>query len=250
LERTKSNTIPVDELLGVDYSKEPIVLVLTGAFSPIHRMHINMLHAATNYMESEFDHKYQVVGCYISPAHDSYNKHYLLPCYHRIAICNAAVQDPDVVNNLSVVPMVSSWEATQPSFKLQDEVLKAIEEQVLKHYRNPVRVMYVCGSDLLLRMSMHRLLYPFGVIAIERPGYPIINIDESTQEEHIRVRELKQEHLNKNLFIVPCGYDPSIMHEEDVSSTMIRSIIRHGQWDKLTALTYPSVINYIRQNSL
>ena len=55
----------------VDFeNKTPIVLVTTGAFSPIHFEHIKMFEVAKEYLES--NHSCYVLGGLISPSHDEY----------------------------------------------------------------------------------------------------------------------------------------------------------------------------------
>jgi nicotinate (nicotinamide) nucleotide adenylyltransferase len=156
-------TTPLDKVLEQslwDQNREQVVLVLTGAFSPIHIMHVRLLRFAMEFMETK---NFQVIAGYISPAHDSYSKHGLLPAYERVAMCELAVQnEPNM--------MIDKWECTHDQFQLQYEVLEHIQLVLLQQYGKMVRVMYVCGSDLLVRMTMHQILNDFGVVGAERPG--------------------------------------------------------------------------------
>lgn len=50
--------------------KTPILLITTGAYCPVHRMHIEMHDMARNYIESNFNAS--VVGSLLSASHDEY----------------------------------------------------------------------------------------------------------------------------------------------------------------------------------
>ena len=59
-----------------DGSKEPLVLVACGSFSPITYLHLRMFEMAIDYVRQSTN--YEIVGGYLSPVHDKYKKPGLL----------------------------------------------------------------------------------------------------------------------------------------------------------------------------
>jgi hypothetical protein len=55
-----------------DAKATKIILIATGAYSPIHIMHIHMLEAAKTHLEQVHKGKYDVVAGFVSPSHDNY----------------------------------------------------------------------------------------------------------------------------------------------------------------------------------
>ncbi len=113
-----------------------MVLVATGSFNPVHKMHVHMLETAKSYLESGARKRYTVVvGGWLSPSHDAYVSRKLckewipaadrakvwrssilsrrfcsFTCSRSAKICRAALGD-------SPLWSVSSWEYTQSNFK-------------------------------------------------------------------------------------------------------------------------------------
>ena len=80
--------------------KHPIILITTGAYCPIHKMHIEMHEIARKYIEDTFDAK--VVGSLLSATHDEYVKPKITYSYPqkfwlnvntRTKLINLAIQD-------------------------------------------------------------------------------------------------------------------------------------------------------------
>eukprot|EP01084_Bolivina_argentea_P125412 222208_1 len=74
----------------------PCVLVATGTFSPVHRMHIINMELSKQHIE-QFNWRYRVVGGFISPTHDEYCSYKLgdlsIPAVHRIQMLSLALDD-------------------------------------------------------------------------------------------------------------------------------------------------------------
>ena len=64
-----------------DSSKEPIVLVACGSFSPVTYLHLRMFEMAKDYVRQSTN--FEIVGGYLSPVSDQYNKPGLLSAHHR-----------------------------------------------------------------------------------------------------------------------------------------------------------------------
>eukprot|EP01080_Neovahlkampfia_damariscottae_P007927 gene7927-12395_t len=199
---------PIDKLSKCSNHRRNVVLVLTGAFSPIHKMHLKILENSKKFIEEKYN--FNVIGGYFSPAHDFYNKFGLLNSYHRVNMCELEVQKSDWI-------MVDKWECSQPNFVMQDQVLNHIKQELSEKIDN-FEVFYCCGSDLLLnQMSLHYLL-KYGVICQIRPGYDVTKYGEmenlyfceeeihSTSSSLIRSLISKDEKTNEHLSEVVAKY--------------------------------------------
>jgi nicotinamide mononucleotide adenylyltransferase len=64
-----------------DPTKQPIVLVACGSFSPVTYLHLRMFEMAKDYVRQNTD--FEIVGGYLSPVSDEYRKAGLLSATHR-----------------------------------------------------------------------------------------------------------------------------------------------------------------------
>ncbi len=65
-----------------DPTRTPLVLVACGSFSPITYLHLRMFEMAADY--AKFNTNFEVMGGYLSPVSDAYQKHGLASAYHRL----------------------------------------------------------------------------------------------------------------------------------------------------------------------
>jgi nicotinamide mononucleotide adenylyltransferase len=68
-----------------DPTKTPLVLVACGSFSPITHMHLRMFEMAVDHVKQNMSATHEVVGGYLSPVSDRYNKAGLASALHRYA---------------------------------------------------------------------------------------------------------------------------------------------------------------------
>lgn len=105
-----------------------------------------------------------VVGGYLSPVNDKYQKKGLAASVHRVAMCELAVQDSDWL-------MVDAWEAQAPTYTPTAQVLDHFHQEInvklggvevvisdewtgeQRVERRQARIMLLAGSDLILTMS-------------------------------------------------------------------------------------------------
>lgn len=125
--------------------KKPIVLLCTGAFSPIHNGHIGMMFKARETLEKQ---GYQVVGGYFSPSHDAYvsvkkGGDASFPAAHRVYLCQMATADSDW---LFVDPWESRYLPVDVNFTDVIERLGNYLNFYLKP-ETPIEVAYVFGGD-------------------------------------------------------------------------------------------------------
>ena len=87
-------------------NKEPAILIATGTFSPVHRMHIKNFVMAKQFMDENT--KYYVVGGFISPTHYDYCQIKLrdeaVESNHRINLLNLGINESKGKNFISVDP--------------------------------------------------------------------------------------------------------------------------------------------------
>ena len=155
---------PTSKLTPIANQSKPVVLLSTGAFSPIHDGHIQMMETAKQHLE---ELGYGVIGGYISPSHDAYLAEKLgenrMPPSYRIDCANQAV-------SLSKWLMVDPWEALyrQEAINFTD-VIERLTKYLRFHLSVPVNVIYVCGGDNA-RFALTFVLRGECVI-VSRPGH-------------------------------------------------------------------------------
>ncbi|KAA0166458.1 hypothetical protein FNF28_03099 [Cafeteria roenbergensis] len=106
--------------------RQPVVLVSTGAFNPIHLQHTRMFYLARAHLNERTE--YQVVGGLVSPSHDTEVKNSLrvfpsqaVPIRHRSAMCEIAVSGSSWL-------AVGRWEATRRRVMPYHSVLQHVQE--------------------------------------------------------------------------------------------------------------------------
>ncbi|XP_050216413.1 nicotinamide/nicotinic acid mononucleotide adenylyltransferase [Mercurialis annua] len=217
-----------------DKKKINVVLVATGSFNPPTFMHLRMFELARDAMRIE---GYRVIAAYMSPVTDAYKKPGLVSAEHRLRMCNLACESSDFI-------MVDPWEANQSAYQRSLTILKRIESSFIdKHIsRDSLKVMLVCGSDLLQSFSTPGVWIPeqvrticrdYGVVCIRREGQDL--------EKIISGDEILNE-CSGNIKVVD-EHAPNM-----ISSTRIRECISRGLSVKY--LTVDAVIDYIREQKL
>lgn len=219
--------------------KQPIVLVACGSFSPITYLHLRMFEMAKDYVRQNTD--FEIVGGYLSPVSDQYNKPGLLAAHHRVNMCTLAAEQT------SSWLMVDPWEAFQ-SYQRTAVVLDHFDHEINTklggvytqdgEQRN-VRVMLLAGSDLIATMSqpgvwseadLDHILGRYGVFIVERAGSDLDQAIDSLARWRHNI------HLVHQLI------------QNDVSSTKVRLFLRRGL--SVRYLLPSQVVDYIEQNGL
>ncbi|KAL5532089.1 NMA1 [Sanghuangporus sanghuang] len=222
-----------------DASKQPVVLVACGSFSPVTYLHLRMFEMAIDYARQNAD--FEIVGGYLSPVSDMYKKPGLLSAEHRVNMCNIAASRD------STWLMVDPWEAFQSYQRTAvvldhfdheiNDVLGGVQTEDGEHRR--VRIMLLAGSDLISTMSepgvwseedLDHILGRYGCFIVERAGSDITQATDALAK------------WRHNIYII------SQMIQNDVSSTKVRLFLRRGL--SVRYLLPASVIEYIDQNGL
>ncbi|KAG6611186.1 putative nicotinamide-nucleotide adenylyltransferase/ nicotinate-nucleotide adenylyltransferase [Phytophthora cinnamomi] len=146
-----------------------IVLVSSGAYNPIHMLHIRAFYVARQYVESNY--KFPVVGAFISPSHDTYvrvknrrNPREMITKRHRLALIETAVASSSWIE-------VDKWEITRRRVLDYLSTLTHVREMCESHFpQYRFHVMYVCGCNTVVKLSHSALRDEgFGCITVCRP---------------------------------------------------------------------------------
>lgn len=78
--------------VNTNTNKIYVILVATGSFNPPTFMHLRMFELARDALNS---YGYCVIGGYMSPVNDAYNKKGLISAEHRLRLCHLACKSSD-----------------------------------------------------------------------------------------------------------------------------------------------------------
>lgn len=206
------------------------LLVSCGSFSPITFMHLRMMEIAKQKVLNE--HPGSHIKGVLSPVNDAYGKKGLASSEHRIEMCKLAIQDSDWIN-------VNTWEANQTSNQDTVNVLNVLAS----FYNLPKeKVLFVCGSDLLLTFAIPGLwsdkditeIVDHGIVVVRRPS--VIGLEEFVATHPLLGERKSQIHI--------CNSDV----ESTLSSTLIRNNIKENR--SIKYLLPLSVEAYIKSQKL
>ena len=185
-------------------NKENIILLTTGSFNPIHRMHLEILHIAYKFLLSQ---NYNVLCSFISPSADCYVKHKqppTIPFDVRCEIVQRAIEEYQLeIKDDEFKIFLHTWEGTQNTFIDFPYVIEEIQEELIK-YKS--KLVYVCGLDLFVKCAGYSLSK--NVIAIDRKPYKnkkfidnpkrLIYIIKDDKAEPFSSTSIKQYYLDNN----------------------------------------------------
>ncbi|KAL7797610.1 hypothetical protein V8C37DRAFT_282158 [Trichoderma ceciliae] len=209
-------------------SKSPLVLVACGSFSPVTTLHLQMFELAEKYVKQSGS-GFEIVGNYMSPCSDAYQKASLAPAHDRIQMCSLAV-DTDSKATITIDPWetVRVDESGKPLYSPTVDVLRHFDHEVnnvlggietLDGTFTSARVMLLIGADLAATMADPKIWDPsdidvllgyYGAFVVERPSQC------RTQDA---IAPLKR---YDKIWVVP-----TIINE--VSSTRVRAQIQNGE---------------------
>ena len=159
-------TTPVSKILDNMNDKDcpnPVVILSTGGFDPIHEGHLIMMDFAKEVLEKN---GYNVVGGYISPSHEHYlstKPYYKLNSFERLDLCQECVKDSDWL-------MIDPWESIYVKTYINfTDVIHRLELYLRKHVNPKIKVAYVFGGD---NAEFMYCFFNQGIgICIEREGH-------------------------------------------------------------------------------
>ena len=209
-------------LKNIDKNKQNIVLLTTGSFNPIHRMHLEIFNLAYNHLLSL--KKYNILCAFISPSSDCYVKKKLpplIPFKSRCKMIETAINDyndENKYNELSIY--LHPWEGYHNYFIDFPDVIKEIEGK-LKEYNKNIKLIYVCGMD---HYNHCINLLKSNVIVIDRKPY---------------LSDKYKENEDKLIFFIKDE------NNEEYSSTSIREAYRKNDLEIIKKITFPNVAKMI-----
>lgn len=236
LEKLSLESIDEDRSLETtNREKMYVALVATGSFNPPTNMHLRMFELARDALRSE---GYCVIGGYMSPVNDAYKKRGLISAEHRIQMCDLACKSSEFI-------MVDPWEANQSTFQRTLTVLSRIKCSLCENGlipRESLKVMLVCGSDLLESFGIPGFWITEQVMAICR-DYGVVCIRREGQDVEKIISDNNILNENKGNIIVVDDLVPN-----QISSTRVRECISRQLSVKY--LMEDRVIDYIKRHQL
>lgn len=232
--------LPIDKLKWkrkVDgANRKPVVLVACGSFNPPTLMHLRMFEVARDALAKR---GWDVVGGYVSPVNDSYEKKTLIPSKHRIDMCKLAVENSDMI-------MVDEWEAKQPAYVTTIRVLERVDEALNKGkaaQEPKTRVLFLCGADVIDTMAIPGVWADRDIEKIfsKEHGLVCITREEANIPELLEATPLLKR-VGKDIIVV----DEPVPNQ--ISSSRLRAEVAHGH--SIKYLTPDSVIQYIERQKL
>ena len=218
----KRNIIPL--LKNADKTKENIILLTTGSFNPIHRMHLEILNIAYKHLLSL--KKYNILCAFISPSSDCYVRNKqppLIPFSLRCQMIQASIdefykENKDKEQNIVKI-FIHKWEGSHNYFIDFPDVIKVIQEQLDKI--GNVKLLYVCGMDHFIKC--HYSLKQ-NVVVVERKPFNI-NLNN----------EIYKSIPNKMVFLI------RDVNSKEYSSSSIRDFYKKRDYESIKKATFENV---------
>jgi nicotinamide mononucleotide adenylyltransferase len=215
---------------------KPIVLILCGSFSPISLMHLRMMEMAKDWIEQQFTSK-QVIGGYISPVSNFYQKEGLIPAEHRIEMCRLAVKDSPWL-------MVDDWECTQSSsWSKTCQVLEHFQQELCGIFE-AIEIAFVMGSDLFKSITEPKLWSPLDVKQLLDNAFFLV-IERECDLVELRMLIFSNDMLNASQEKI------CIVHQvipTSMSSSLIRLLCKRRL--SIRYLVHDAVFEYIEKHKL
>ena len=216
--------------VAVGSTETPVVIVMTGALSPVHKGHIKVLETAKSFMDATG--KYNVIRALLSPTHDGYVKSKLgrsaIKGQTRLELAQLSLDEAGIGGWASA----DGWEVGHPNGFIDfPEVTRTLQKQIDTDAvinrakaggRPAIKVFFVCGSDHALRCGIPYSSLP--TICLSRPGPEFQNLQAILSQ---------RPEAEGNFVLVP---------EEmpDVSSTAIRNCKERGDVEGISRLMFPN----------
>lgn len=117
-----------------------VALLACGSFNPPTFMHLRMFERARDFLEKDCGSN--VVEGIISPVADNFAKPELLSARHRLRMAELAVSSSSWIR-------ADGWECQRTEWSRTLLVLKHHREELQRKYAFPVRLMLLCGADVV-----------------------------------------------------------------------------------------------------
>jgi len=142
--------------LGPRNTRQKVILVGSGIYNPLHRLHLRMFYLARQFLEGHSH--FEVLGGIVSPSHPTAVRQKfrqkpkeIIPPKHRLAMARAAVGD-------SAWLTVDPWEITRRRVLDYLSVLDHVREMVNKTFAGEnIKLIMLCDGNELPKLSTSAL---------------------------------------------------------------------------------------------
>ena len=143
-------TTPLNKIKINEKIVNPVVILSTGGFNPIHNGHISMIKKAKDILEAN---GYNCIGAFLSPSHESYvstKENYIDNQFDRLNYNYKILEKYDWIN-------IDTWESLCNDKLINFTVVIDRLEKYLRHFvRSDIKVAYVCGDDNIYFMNVFK----------------------------------------------------------------------------------------------
>ncbi|EFC47546.1 predicted protein [Naegleria gruberi] len=211
------------------------IILSTGSYCPVHRMHIETFYLCKKALEEQYG--IHVVGAFISPSHKSYVASKLqedfIETETRLKLCEISIEQAEK-EHLDVSPFLSvdAWESVEcDGFVDFPEVSISLNEFIKQEFpQTPIKLIYLCGSDHINKCR-YVLSFPkklqIGVGILQRPSH--------SQLSNIGKGEKDIYHIETTM-------------QEECSSTLVRKRAKQGE--SIQDLVCSDVENFMRNHHI
>lgn len=208
---------PFDKLKeNLSEISNPIVLLSTGGFYPIHEGHVLMMESAKKELEKN---GYNVIGGYLSLSHDDYiskKPYYYSSEYERINECREFVKDSKWL-------MIDPWESLYVRTPINfTNVIERLELYLQKYIDKRIKVAYVFGGDNV------EFMYCF-----EKRGIAVCINRDGCSNIFNEMKNKKKE----NMFFIENNKETSLLSSRNIRKNIVKKDV-----------SYENVGNYLIRN--
>nr|CCC90556.1 conserved hypothetical protein [Trypanosoma congolense IL3000] len=241
------------------------VAVICGSFNPMHQAHIDMYNVVGDVLKENGRHRSLLVGGFVSPVNDRYEKEGLHSFTERAAVCEASLVNHPALS-------VDRWEGLQPKYVYTVFVLEHMQQEVQKWYeedaqpdaaqlswirQHPVLTIFVCGSDLFSSFLipncwqlplLERLLDNFDVLVLRRSGTSGCKevLESHGSVIHQNLVETDESTVLLTLDLSRYSFIESELLSSPITSTDIRERLLRDPNTDLVSLVPPTAIDLVR----
>lgn len=218
-------------------TQQMAILLSTGSYCPVHRMHIETFYLCRKALEEQYG--IHVVGAFISPSHKGYVASKLQDEYieteTRLKLCEISIEQAEK-EHLDVSPFLSvdAWESVEcDGFVDFPEVSISLNEFIKQEFpQTNIKLIYLCGSDHINKCR-YVLSFPkklqIGVGILQRPSHSQLSGSNTGKGE-------------KDIYHIETTM------QEECSSTLVRKRAKQGE--SIQDLVCADVENYMRQHHI